>query len=74
MEIPQGLYLEKKIISEDYEKEIIKWLDLQTWSNELSRHKGHASENDIRRGVQSLSFHWCDFCTALWIHLQLQEF
>lgn len=39
--IPQGLSLQPNIFTVEKEKEIIQWLDNQTWSNDLSRRTQH---------------------------------
>lgn len=43
--IPQGLSLQPNVITGQKEKEIIAWLDNQTWSTELSRRTQHYGYN-----------------------------
>ena len=43
--IPQGLSLQPNVITGEKEKEIIAWLDNQTWSTELSRRTQHYGYN-----------------------------
>ena len=40
-EVPVGLYLSEDVITEDEEREIIKWLDEQKWSTVLKRRTQH---------------------------------
>ena len=40
-DFPRGLTLVEDYISKDYEAEIIDWIDLQKWSNSISRRTQH---------------------------------
>lgn len=37
MDIPEGLFLQRDVITSEKEVEIISWLDAHEWSNELTR-------------------------------------